>query len=54
MIGEKYDSGMKAIVTYTDDCEDEENGKIVKIIKPQVNYKGQMIQSAEIVVCEKE
>lgn len=51
MIGKKYDEGMKASVTYNPDS-DEESGIIIRIIKPQVNFKNQMIQAAQIEVSE--
>jgi len=51
MIGKTFDGGMKASVTYNPDSE-EKSGIITRIIKPQVNYKGEMIQSAQIEVSE--
>ena len=51
MIGKPFDDGMKASVTYNPDSE-EKSGVITRIIKPQVNYKGVMIQSAQIEVSE--
>jgi len=51
MLGKKYDDGMKASVTYNPDSE-EESGTIIRIIKPQVNFKDQMIQAAQIEVSE--
>jgi hypothetical protein len=51
MLGKTYNEGMKASVTYNHDSE-EEAGTIIRIIKPQVNYKGIMIQSAQIEVSE--
>ena len=51
MLGKNYDEGMKAAATLVPD-ESLEKGKqiITRIIKPQVNFKGFMIQSAEIEV----
>jgi len=51
MIGKPFDEGMKASVTYNPDSE-EKPGIITRIIKPQVNYKGEMIQPAQIEVSE--
>ncbi|MFZ2284967.1 MAG: hypothetical protein WAV86_13930 [Lutibacter sp.] len=53
MIGKEYSEGMKATVNFVQD-EDYEEGKriITRIIKPQVNYKGTMIQTAQIEVTE--
>lgn len=51
MLGKEYNEGMKVIANFIP-SEDIETGKqiITRIIKPQVNYKGQMIQSAQIEV----
>ena len=53
MLGKEYSEGMKATVNFVQD-EDFEEGKrlITRIIKPQVNYKGTMIQTAQIEVTE--
>jgi hypothetical protein len=53
MLGKDYSEGMKATVNFVQD-EDYEAGKriITRIIKPQVNYKGTMIQTAQIEVTE--
>jgi hypothetical protein len=53
MLGKEYNEGMKATVNFVQD-EDFEEGKrvISRIIKPQVNYKGTMIQIAQIEVTE--
>lgn len=53
MLGKDYNEGMKATVNFVQD-EDFEDGKriITRIIKPQVNYKGTMIQTAQIEVTE--
>lgn len=53
MLGKEYSEGMKATVNFVQD-EDYEEGKriITRIIKPQVNYKGTMIQTAQIEVTE--
>ncbi|AFR36746.1 hypothetical protein [Riemerella anatipestifer] len=51
MLGKEYNEGMKAAPSFIS-CEDIETGKqiITRIIKPQVNYKNEMIQSAQIEV----
>lgn len=51
MLGKEYNEGMK-VIAYFIPSEDLETGKqiITRIIKPQVNFKGQMIQSAQIEV----
>lgn len=51
MLGKEYNEGMKAAPSFIT-SEDLETGKqiITRIIKPQVNFKGQMIQSAQIEV----
>lgn len=51
MLGKPYNDGMKASVTYNPDSE-EKAGLIIRIIKPQINYKGVMIQSGQIEVSE--
>lgn len=53
MLGKEYHEGMKATVNFVQD-EDFEEGKriITRIIKPQVNYKGTMIQTAQFEVTE--
>jgi len=53
MLGKDYNEGLKATVSFVQD-EDFEEGKriITRIIKPQVNYKGTMIQTAQIEVTE--
>lgn len=53
MLDKEYNEGMKATVNFVQD-EDFEEGKriITRIIKPQVNYKGTMIQTAQIEVTE--
>ncbi|MCR5814503.1 MAG: hypothetical protein K6G15_08455 [Desulfovibrio sp.] len=53
MLGKPYNSGMKVIANFIDD-EDLEKGKqiITGVTKPQINYNGLMIQSAQIVVTQ--
>ena len=51
MLGKDYNEGMKVTANFTPN-EDLESGKqiISRIIKPQVNFKGEMIQAAQIEV----
>ncbi|MCU7614841.1 hypothetical protein N0B16_10370 [Chryseobacterium sp. GMJ5] len=51
MLGKEYNEGMKVIANFIP-SEDLETGKqiITRIIKPQVNFKNEMIQSAQIEV----
>ncbi len=51
MLGKDYNEGMKVSANFIPN-EDIETGKqvITRIIKPQVNYKGEMIQAAQIEV----
>lgn len=53
MLGKPYNDGMKAVANFNDDDEIEEGMRIITaIIKPQINYKGQMIQAAQITVSQ--
>ena len=53
MLGKEYDEGMKVTANFVED-ENIEAGKqiITGIVKPQINYKGVMIQSAQITVSQ--
>lgn len=53
MLGKPFNEGMKVSANFIPD-EDLEKGQqiITRIIKPQVNYKGVMIQSAQIEVSQ--
>lgn len=53
MLGKEYDEGMKVTANFIED-ENIESGKqiITGIVKPQINYKGVMIQSAQITVSQ--
>lgn len=53
MLGKEYDEGMKVTPNFIED-EKIETGKqiITGIIKPQINYQGVMIQSAQITVSQ--
>ena len=53
MLGKPYNEGMKVTANFVSD-ENIEQGKqiITGIIKPQINYNGKMIQSAQITVSQ--
>ncbi len=53
MLGKDYHEGMKVTANFVEN-EDLQQGKqiITGIIKPQINYKGKMIQSAQITVSQ--
>lgn len=53
MLGKEYHEGMKVTANFIED-ENLPEGKqvITGIIKPQINYKGKMIQSAQITVSQ--
>lgn len=53
MLGKPYKEGIKAIVTTSvDETLPKGSSIITQIIKPQINYNGVMIQSAQIVVSQ--
>lgn len=53
MLGKPYNEGMKASVNFeTDDNLADGEQIITGIIKPQINYKGKMIQTAQITVSQ--
>ena len=55
MLNKPYQDGMKASVKYVTDENLKEGEQIItKIIKPQVNYNGVMIQTAQIEVSQNE
>jgi hypothetical protein len=55
MIGKPYDEGLKVTANFRPDETLESGMRIItRIIKPQVNYKGAMIQSAQIEVSQGE
>ncbi len=55
LLGKPFIEGMKAFVTYVVDENLKENEQyITKVKKPQVNYKGVMIQAATIEVSQNE
>jgi len=55
MLDKPYEEGLKASVTFRPDPDmNGEQPKITRIIKPQVNYKGVMIQQAQIEVSQPE
>lgn len=54
MLGKTYDGGMKVTANFIEDETLEEGQQIITgIIKPQINYKGVMIQAAQITVSQK-
>lgn len=53
MLGKPYSEGMKATASFEDDDTLEEGARVItKVIKPQINYKGVMIQNAQITVSQ--
>ena len=55
MLGKPYSEGMKVTANFVPDESLEEGQQIItRIIKPQVNYQGVMIQSAQIEVSVRE
>lgn len=55
MLGKPYDDGMKVTANFRPDENLTEGERVIsRIIKPQVNFKGVMIQSAQIEVSQGE
>ena len=56
MLGKPYNEGMKVVIVSSKPDETLESGEqiISRIIKPQINFKGEMIQSAQIEVSQGE
>lgn len=53
MLGKEYHEGMKVTANIIDDENIPEGKQIITgIIKPQINYQGKMIQSAQITVSQ--
>ena len=53
MLGKTYSDGMKVTANFVEDEELKEGEQIItSIIKPQINYRGVMIQSAQITVSQ--
>lgn len=53
MLGKPYNDGMKAVANFNDDEEIEVGQRIITaVIKPQINYNGEMIQAAQITVSQ--
>lgn len=53
MLGKPYNEGMKVVANFVPDDTLKEGEQIItSIIKPQINYNGQMIQSAQITVSQ--
>lgn len=53
MLGKDYVEGMKLSASFVSDDSIEEGKQIITgIVKPQINYKGKMIQAAQITVSQ--
>ena len=53
MLGKPYHEGMKVTANFIEDENIEQGQQIITgIIKPQINYQGQMIQAAQITVSQ--
>ena len=53
MLGKPYNDGMKVIANFVPDETLKEGEQIITgIVKPQINYKGEMIQAAQITVSQ--
>ena len=53
MLGKPYHEGMKVTANFVEDENIEQGQQIITgIIKPQINYQGQMIQAAQITVSQ--
>ena len=53
MLGKPYNEGMRAVANFVNDETLAEGEQIITgIIKPQINYNGTMIQSAQITVSQ--
>lgn len=53
MLGKPYNEGMKVVANFVPDDNLKEGEQIITgITKPQINYNGQMIQSAQITVSQ--
>jgi len=53
MLGKPYNEGMRVVANFVPDDSLEEGKQIITgIIKPQINYRGVMIQAAQITVSQ--
>jgi hypothetical protein len=53
MLGKEYNEGMRVTANFVEDEELPQGKQIITgIIKPQINYQGKMIQSAQITVSQ--
>jgi hypothetical protein len=53
MLGKEYVEGMKVTSNFVEDENVEEGKRIITgIIKPQINYRGKMIQTAQLTVSQ--
>lgn len=53
MLGQSYNDGMKVVASFKfDETLPEGQQVVTSVIRPQVNYRGEMIQVAEIIVSQ--
>ncbi|MBO7067905.1 MAG: hypothetical protein J6W52_04415 [Bacteroidaceae bacterium] len=54
MLGQSYTDGMRVMARFVIDEQmaPEEAPRITSVVRPQVNYQGQMIQVAEVTVSQ--
>ena len=53
MLGQPYFEGMKVVANFKfDETLPEGKQTVTAVVRPQVNYKGEMIQVAEIIVSQ--
>lgn len=53
MLGKPYNEGMKVVANFVPDDNLKEGEQVITgVIKPQINYNGKMIQSAQITVSQ--
>lgn len=53
MLGKPYHDGLKGTVSFEEDGTLEKGARIItNVIKPQVNYRGEMIQASQITVSQ--
>ena len=51
LLNKPYNDGMKLVASFREDDSISKGERIItQIIKPQINYKGKLIQSAEVIV----
>ena len=53
LLNKAYDNGMNLQASFVEDEELNENQAVItKIIKPQINYKGKLVQAAQVEVSQ--